>query len=282
MEIFSPTWKGYELIDAGGNKKLERWGNIVTIRPEVNAYFTPGLEKSEWKRLAHWEFEEQGNQKSGVWKPLMEGFETEWRLPYESVNFHLALTKFKHVGLFPEQVENWRYLEQHIQFGDRLLNLFAYTGAASVVARSKGAVVTHVDSVKQLISWAKNNMEISGLTDIRWVHDDALKYARREVTRGSKYQFIVMDPPAWGVGPNNEKWKLEDKLPELIRIAYDLLDPGGRLILNTYTPKLEMSDLIKLCSENFQSSSDEFAELWAMTTSGKKMFYGQLARLVKE
>ena len=274
--IFSAGWKGYELIDAGGNQKLERWGNIITIRPERQAYFRSKLSFTEWEKKAHMSFEPIGKQ-AGRWKVIHENEEmNNWAIQYQGLTFNLNPTKFKHVGLFPEQHTNWKLLSEQIKPGDKLLNLFAYTGASSLVARQAGAEVTHVDSVKQLITWARENMESSGLDGIKWVHEDALKFAKREVKRGNKYNYVVMDPPAWGIGAKKEKWKIENQLPKLIELAHELLEPRGTLILNTYSPKVDL----KMIAQHVSPFFDQFAlqELWMKTTTGKSMFYGHLLR----
>jgi 23S rRNA (cytosine1962-C5)-methyltransferase len=178
-KIFTEPWKDYELIDAGGGKKLERWGNVITIRPELQAYFHSGMPFSEWKKLAHWEFVEKRANK-GIWKPLKKNALSAWNVKYGRLTFKLELTNNKHIGLFPEQKINWEYLEANLSSEDKFLNLFAYTGASSCVGRHVGADTYHLDSVKPIISWAKKNMELSRLMNIRWVHEDALKFVNRE------------------------------------------------------------------------------------------------------
>lgn len=278
LKVFTEGWQDYELIDAGGGKKLERWGTVLTIRPEVQAYFRSDKSFDEWRKLAHWEFIPKGAQ-SGVWKPLKKNVPKEWTIRYGSLNFHLRLTKFKHLGLFPEQRVNWDFIREHLNTESRFMNLFAYTGAASIVARNAGAETVHVDSVRQLISWARENMESSRLMNIKWVHEDALKFAQREVKRGNKYDAIVMDPPAWGIGAKNEKWKLEDKLDELLGSASELLTEEGCLVVNTYSPKVEGALLQELAQLYFGNRNCEVAELWMKTTSGKDLYYGNLLRI---
>jgi len=209
--LYTESWQDYELIDAGGGKKLERWGKIITIRPEVQAYFKSEKTFVEWNELAHFEFVSSGAQ-SGQWKTLKKDTPLIWEIVYQSIKVQLELTKFKHIGLFPEQRINWDYISSHLSSEKRFLNLFAYTGAASSLAKATGAETVHVDSVKQLITWAKTNQDLSCLHDIKWVHEDALKFAEREIKRCNKYDGIIMDPPAWGIGTKGEKWKLEDKL----------------------------------------------------------------------
>lgn len=277
-KIYSQDWKDYELIDAGGDKKLERWGNIITIRPERQAYFQLGMSLKEWHDLAHLEFISQGKT-SGEWIKLKNLEEVNWCIDYEDLTFQLETTKFKHVGLFPEQATNWKLISEHLKPEMKMLNLFAYTGAASIVGRSVGADVTHVDSVKQLISWTKINMELSKLDGIRWIHEDALKFAQRELKRGNSYDLIVMDPPAWGIGANKEKWKIEHKLEELIGIAARLLHPGGLLILNTYSPKVNLEQIYSYAEPYFKKI--KVAELWKKTTTNKEVFFGHLLRGTK-
>lgn len=277
-KTYSLAWEDYELIDAGGGKKLERWGTVYTIRPEVQAYFHSGKPFDEWKELAHWEFISKSGQ-SGTWKKLKDSAPEKWIIGYETLKFQLELTKFKHLGLFPEQQTNWEFIEKRIAKNDKFLNLFAYTGASSCAAKCAGADTIHVDSVKQLISWAKVNMETSGLTDIKWVLEDAMKFAAREQKRGNKYKGIVMDPPAWGLGAKGEKWKLEDKIEELMSTAAALLSRDGFLVMNTYSPTLEINTIKSLANRYFKHKSIEVSELWMQTTTGKDLYFGNLLRV---
>ncbi|MCJ8290202.1 MAG: class I SAM-dependent methyltransferase [Crocinitomicaceae bacterium] len=277
-KLYVSGWKDYELIDAGGGKKLERWGSIITIRPELQAYFRSGKPFDEWRKMAHWEFIEKGG-KTGTWKSLKNNAPREWKIKYKNLTFKLKLTKFKHVGLFPEQRINWDFIDQRLGSDSKFLNLFAYTGAASIVSRNKGAETTHVDSVKQLISWAKENMELSELMNIKWVHEDALKFTQREVKRERSYDGIIMDPPAWGIGAKKEKWKLEDKLEELIRNAATLIGRKGFLILNTYSPQVKIEFLEELANRHLKKRGPVVQELWMKTTTGKELFYGNVLRV---
>ena len=276
--IYTTGWDDYELIDAGGGKKLERWGDIITIRPEVQAYFNSVKSFQEWSKLAHWEFVPKGST-SGTWKKLKSNAPDAWTITYCKLQFQLRLTKFKHTGLFPEQRINWDFISEHLNADDRFLNLFAYTGAASLVAKNQGAETLHVDSVKQLIGWAKENMELSKLENIKWVHEDALKFARREVKRENRYAGIIMDPPAWGIGAKKEKWKLEDKLDELLGNAAQLIGQDGFLILNTYSPKVDSKMLQQLANLHLGHRRCEVKELWMKTTTGKDLYYGNLLRV---
>ena len=276
--LYTEFWEDYELIDAGGGKKLERWGSIITIRPEVQAYFKSGLTFVEWNEMAHFEFVSKSAQ-SGSWKTLKKDTPTSWEIAFKAIKIQLELTKFKHVGLFPEQRINWDFISSHLDGEKRFLNLFAYTGAASCVAKATGAETIHVDSVKQLISWARTNQDLSNLEGIKWVHEDALKFAEREIKRGNKYDGIIMDPPAWGIGAKGEKWKLEDKLETLLIGAKELLHKDGFLILNTYSPTISKKDISQLSNKHFARYKKEVKELWMKTTSGKDLYYGVLLRI---
>ncbi len=276
--IYTEGWADYELIDAGGGKKLERWGDIITIRPEVQAYFKSELTFADWNQRAHFEFISKSAQ-SGEWKIVKKGTPTTWNISFKSIQFQLELTKFKHLGLFPEQRLNWDFISSHLNSENRFLNLFAYTGAASCIAKSTEAETIHVDSVKQLISWARTNQELSQLSDIKWVHEDALKFVEREIKRGNKYDGIIMDPPAWGIGAKGEKWKLEDKLETLVIGAKSVLTKNGFLILNTYSPTISLQDIQYLANKHFDKSKIEVKELWMKSTTGKDLYYGNLLRI---
>ncbi len=271
-------WEDYELLDAGGGKKLERWGKIITIRPEVQAYFKSEWTHKKWAEMAHLEFI-QGKSQTGKWKHLKPNVPESWTIKYKQLSFQLNLTQFKHLGLFPEQRLNWDYIQERLPKEGRFLNLFAYTGAASLAGRLGGSEVIHVDSVKQLISWSKTNMELSSLEGIKWVHDDALKFAKREEKRGSLYDGLIMDPPAFGIGANGERWKLEDKLPELLKIAKSIVKEGGFVILNTYSPQITEETMTPLLAKIFSSGKVDFKELWMDTTTDKELYFGLLTRI---
>ena len=250
IEQPSAAWKDYELIDSGDFSKLERWGPYVTIRPEPKALWPKALSDAEWRRLAHTEFKpgagfgKAGKEDSGTWN-MLHKMQEQWTIAYPAVGFNLrlGLTSFKHVGVFPEQAPNWDFIAQSV--GDiarkqaqapKVLNLFAYTGAASLAARKAGAEVTHLDAVRQVVTWARGNMELSGMDGIRWIIEDALKFAKREARRGNKYQGIILDPPAYGHGPDGERWKLDECLYELLQACAAILAPENSfLVLNLYS-----------------------------------------------
>ena len=272
--IFTSLWKDYELIDAGNNGKLERWGKVITIRPDRNAYFSPVQSRQQWLDKAHFEFIESSNQ-AGKWVSLKDNQNKQWKINFKNIQINLQLTKFKHIGIFPEQAINWDYISQNTVDGDRILNLFAYTGVASLVARANAADVFHCDSVKQIISWAKENMLSSDLEGIHWILEDALKFAQREIKRNKKYKGIIMDPPAFGISAKKQRWKIETKFPELLESALKLRDKDGYIIANTYSPRLTTEKISQIAKGLCQNESVDIATLCIKSTTGKILEYGQ-------
>ena len=251
-EFPSPDWKDYELIDSGAGEKLERFGGYILARPEPKALWDKSLPEAEWRRLSHTSFTpgagfgKAGKEDSGTWNRLKK-MEDQWYISYRNagglkMDLRLGLTSFKHVGVFPEQAPNWDWIWRQTRAlaakgrTPRVLNLFAYTGAASLAAKAAGADVTHLDSVRQVVTWARGNMERSGLDGIRWVVEDAMKFARREAKRGNVYDGIILDPPAYGHGPDGEKWKLDECLFEMLRQVAAILAPENSfMVLNLYS-----------------------------------------------
>lgn len=278
-------WQDYELLDCGNFEKLERFGQIVLIRPEPQALWQPVWSAEEWQKMAHGRFEQQGSN-AGSWVALRKGLPEHWYLKYNSeqlkLKFRLALTGFKHVGIFPEQADNWEYIAQQVKrFGQgaRVLNLFAYTGGASLAAKQAGADVIHLDSVKQVVSWSRSNMELSGLTDIRWLVEDARKFVQREVKRGRTYQGIMLDPPAYGLGPNGERWKLEEQLGPMMEDVFRLLDPEGHfLVLNAYSLGLSSLIVDNFLAQHYGLEQRESGELYLQARSGMKLPLGVFGR----
>ena len=290
MELITPLhWKNYELLDCGDFEKLERFGEFVTIRPEPQAVWPKAWSESEWKKLAHIKFIPKGSN-SGEWQK-MKKMPDQWVIPYKlpnekEISFRLGLTSFKHVGIFPEQAANWDFIVKSIESMSvpkpKVLNLFAYTGGASLAASAAGAEVTHVDSIKQVVSWANENMQISSLTDIRWMVEDALKFAEREVRRGNKYNGIILDPPAFGHGPKGEKWKLEDNLAEMMKNVLQILDPKEHfLILNAYSLGLSALVIENLLKE-FAGKDLNIGELYLQAKSGVKLPLGVFGRYCRK
>lgn len=276
--IYSENWKDYELLDAGNGKKLERWGTTYTIRPDRNAYFPMQLTEAEWREKVDFEFIETTST-TGEWIKRKSDAEPEWEIRYGKAIFNIKLTNFKHVGLFPEQQTNWEFIQNKVKKDQKILNLFGYTGAASIIARLNNAEVLHCDSVKNVINWGKENMEASGVEGIKWVLEDALKFAKREVSRNHTYRAIVMDPPAFGIGVKKERWKLEDKFQELLQTTKQLVDPGGFIILNTYSPKLTAPEIKRMASSIFPTQKVQVSRLSMKTTTGKRLDFGELTRI---
>ena len=278
-------WQDYELLDCGNFEKLERFGQIVLIRPEPQALWQPVWSAEEWQKMAHGRFEQQGSN-AGSWVALRKGLPEHWYLKYNSeqlkLKFRLALTGFKHVGIFPEQADNWEYIAQQVKRlgqGARVLNLFAYTGGASLAAKQAGADVIHLDSVKQVVSWSRSNMELSGLTDIRWLVEDARKFVQREVKRGRTYQGIMLDPPAYGLGPNGERWKLEEQLGPMMEDVFRLLDPERHfLVLNAYSLGLSSLIVDNFLAQHYGLEQRESGELYLQARSGMKLPLGVFGR----
>ena len=252
VEFPKNSWKDYALLDSGNGLKLERFGRFAMIRPEPKALWEPSTGEKEWLKTAAVRFRpgagfgKAGKEDSGTWERLRE-MPDQWFVGYPGEGFNLrmrlGLTSFKHVGIFPEQAPNWEFIHRKTAgavrraggSAPRVLNLFAYTGGASLAARAAGAEVTHLDSVRQVVGWARENMEATGLQDIRWVVEDALKFARREARRGHRYDGIILDPPAYGHGPDGEKWKLDELLFDMLRTVREILAPGGWVVLNLYS-----------------------------------------------
>jgi 23S rRNA (cytosine1962-C5)-methyltransferase len=288
IEYPGSFWKDYELLDSGNGEKLERFGAYVLARPEPKALWTPSMGSAEWAKAAHTRFKpgagfaKAGKEDSGTWERLRK-MDEQWYIRYrgdqEGLDFtlRLGLTSFKHVGVFPEQAPNWEFIYRETSAlaakarddgrpRPKVLNLFAYTGAASLAARCAGADVTHLDSVRQVVTWANGNMERSGLRDIRWVVEDAMKFAKREAKRGNRYQGIILDPPAYGHGPDGEKWKLDECLFDMLKTVSQILEPKDSFLVlnlysNGYSPLLgetTLREAFKLKGE-YQMESGELA-----------------------
>jgi 23S rRNA (cytosine1962-C5)-methyltransferase len=294
MQLLSPqNFPDYELLDCGDFEKLERFGKYILIRPEPQAVWDKAMTNRDWEKAAHVKFIPRTSS-SGDWKKLKE-MPDKWTMEYivgkenekikpSVIKFRLSLTAFKHVGIFPEQAVNWDYIYQSVAQlksveAPKVLNLFAYTGGASLVAKAAGADVVHLDSIKQVVSWARANMELTGLNDIRWVVEDAMTFVKREVKRGKKYHGIILDPPAYGHGTEGQKWKLEEMINEMMKLVLALLDEENHfLILNTYS--LGFSAII---IENLFRGvpSLETGELFLNASSGYKLPLGVFGRFKK-
>lgn len=297
MQLLQPQhWIEYELIDSGEYEKLEKFGKYIIRRPEPQAVWRKSLPEKEWEDMPDAIFRREkgkasqdGNDK-GVWTQK-KGMPDQWFINYKykemNLKFRLGLTSFKHVGIFPEQAENWNFIYDTIKEikieEPKVLNLFAYTGGASIAAKSAGADVTHVDSVRQVITWSRENMEASGLDNIRWIVEDALKFCRREVKREKKYNGIILDPPAYGRGPDGERWILEENIAELMELCHELLsEKDSFLILNLYSMGFSAVIAENLIKDYFPDVKNyQFGELIVLEKSGKNLPLSVYARFKK-
>ena len=293
FEALIPRFPDYELIDSGDFEKLERFGRYVVRRPEPQAIWRRSLTEEEWRRLADASFLRDGrSEERGEWR-LRSGMPSRWTVDYAyegmRLRMRLGLTSFKHVGLFPEQAANWNFIYDNCVRmraegrTPKVLNLFAYTGGATLAARAAGADTTHVDSVKQVVTWARENMEQSGLEGVRWIVEDALKFVRREVRRGNRYNGIILDPPAYGRGANGEKWILEDNIGEMLECCARLLEPRGAfLVLNLYSMGLSATLASTAVRQAFGTPFEEqFGELCFDDRAGKRLPLGTYCRFVR-
>ena len=295
MEL-TPRFADYELLDSGNFEKLERFGRYVTRRPEPQAVWHRTLPEEEWQRRADASFlRDARSDERGEWR-LKPRVPSRWSVEYKYrdmlLRMRLGLTSFKHVGIFPEQASNWNFIYDRTRelcsqgMKPRVLNLFAYTGGATLAAcaaRAAGAEVTHVDSVKQVVTWARENMEASGLDGVRWIVEDALKFVNREVRRGNRYNGIILDPPAYGRGANGEKWVLEDNIGEMLECCAALLESKGAfLVLNLYSMGLSSMIARTAVHQSFGVPADEsFGELYFEDNFAKQLPLGTYYRLVR-
>ena len=245
----SRDWKDYEIIDTSGSEKLERWGRYILLRPDPQVIWDTPKTAPEWNKLnGHYHRSSKGG---GEWEFF--DLPEEWQISYKGLTFNLKPFSFKHTGLFPEQAVNWDWfgeiIRKSIDNGSynkdkpfKVLNLFAYTGGATLSAAKAGASVTHVDASKGMVTWAKENAISSGLSDapIRWLVDDCVKFVEREIRRGNRYDGIIMDPPSYGRGPKGEIWKIEDNIYRFIELCTSVLsDDAAFFLVNSYTTGLQ-------------------------------------------
>lgn len=294
LKALKTRFEDYELIDSGNFEKLERFGKFITRRPEPQAIWQRSLDEREWQRLADASFlRDAKSEERGEWrtKPSMP---SRWTVAYDYKEMHLrmrlGLTTFKHVGIFPEQAENWNFIYDRVEALSslkgrkaKILNLFAYTGGATLAARAAGADVTHVDSVKQVVTWSRENMEASGLEGVRWMVEDALRFVKREVRRGNRYDGIILDPPAYGRGPEGEKWVLESHIGEMLAACAELLErEGAFLVLNLYSMGLSAMLARTAVRQAFGTpKAEEAGELFFADRAGKELPLGTYYRFTR-
>ncbi|MEK7582865.1 MAG: class I SAM-dependent methyltransferase [Patescibacteria group bacterium] len=266
--LTSQNFKEYELLDTGAGERLERWGNVILRRPDPQIIWERHQPNALWEDVhAHF------NEKWDIKKPLPE----PWLLDFENIKLLAKLTNFKHTGVFPEQSANWEWLAQ--KGAKRVLNLFAYTGAATIVLAKQGCLVTHVDASKPALDWAAENQKLNGLLSdsIRWMLDDAVKFVKREVRRGAQYDGILLDPPSFGHGPSGKLWKFNEDLPGLLADCAALLSPDAKfLLINGYATNSSPLALKNLLEDVMKGrpGTIEYGELcltqkdWRMISTG--------------
>ena len=269
-------WTDYALLDSGAGRKLERYGPYTVVRPEPQCLWSPRPPAGAWEG-ADAVFEPSDEEEAGRWRFKARPKES-WPLSWGGVRFLGRFTNFRHLAFFPEQAANWAWLDARIQAAGgqpRVLNLFGYTGVASLVMAAAGAAVTHVDASKKAVAWARENAELSGLSDrpIRWITEDARKYVAREVRRGSKYEGIILDPPKYGRGPGGEVWRLFEDLPELARLCGELLSENASfLVLNAYAERISGAALSGLLADTLKGRGGriEWGELALVEDAGDR------------
>ncbi len=284
--LITKASKDYELIDSGKGEKLERYGQFVLRRPDPQALWPRFLNKEVWEK-ADAIFAPPRAGQGGVGKPswtLKSGIPNSWQINFGGLKFVIKLTAFKHTGLFPEQLSNWEWIEERVRAaaggtGGRqlsILNLFGYTGGASLAVAKAGASVTHVDGSKSAITWAKGNAEASGLgsAPIRWILDDCRKFLEREIKRGNHYDGVIMDPPAFGHGPNKELWKIEDHFLKLLELSFQVLSLNPAFFLiNGYASgysAVAYENNLKVLVDKFGGKIEK-GELTIMESTGKRL-----------
>ncbi len=311
-------WEDYEIIDSGDGYKLERFGEYYLARPEPKAMWSKSLSDKEWDKLAHVFFKpgagfgKAGKEESGSWERLKK-MSDNWFIEYKGKDYKaqewslkrhghgeedsyrdklyfklkLGLTAFKHIGVFPEQAPNWEWIysktkeiKNRIDTAPKILNLFAYTGAATLAAKCSGGDVTHVDSVKQVVNWGKENMTNSGLDNIRWIIDDALKFVKREIRRGNSYNGIILDPPAYGHGPDGERWKLDELIFEMLSECEKIVaKKDAFVVLNLYSNGYSalLAETLLKKALGFNSNAKETKEVY---TSGELVLKDKFDKVI--
>ncbi|MBO7315181.1 MAG: class I SAM-dependent methyltransferase [Alistipes sp.] len=290
IKQLTPNIPDYELLDTGDGEKLERFGDYVVRRPEPQAIWRKSLPEGKWLAADASFLRSNKGEERGEWR-LKPEMPSRWTVKFDYKEMHLrmrlALTSFKHVGIFPEQSANWEFIYDTIHDirkegieRPKVLNLFAYTGGATLAARAAGADVTHVDSVKQVVTWSRENMESSSLDGIRWIVEDATKFVEREVRRGNKYHGIILDPPAYGRGANGEKWVLEDDICNMLEQCAKLLEAKDAfLVFNLYSMGLSAMLARTAVHQAFGAPrSEQMGELYFEDRSKKQIPFGTYYR----
>ena len=261
--MIANNWHDYEVIATGNGEKLERWGGVYLLRPDPQVIWTPPYDLSKEKNLnAHYFRDSEGG---GKWRTLKK-FPEEWTVKYKDLKFLIKPMGFKHTGLFPEQAVNWDICSEIIKKSKeevKVLNLFGYTGGASVACAKAGAFVTHVDAAKGMVDRCKQNAQLSAVAPdkIRYIVDDCKKFVQREIKRGKKYNAVIMDPPSYGRGPNGEVWKIEDNLQDLLELVVQVLDKPVFFLINSYTTGLQptvINNMLTVAMSKFKGKANSY------------------------
>ena len=282
--FLTTTWKDFEVLDTGDGEKLERWGGVILRRPDPQTIW-PKADPALWKQAqAHYHRSERGG---GEWE-FFTRLPERWTISHQGLKFYVRPTGFKHTGLFPEQAANWVWMAEKIRESGRrdvkVLNLFGYTGGATLACAQAGATVTHVDAAKGMVQWAKENRELSQLpeTSCRWIVEDALRFVQREIRRGNHYDGILMDPPSYGRGPSGEVWKLENELYGLIDTCAQVLSDAPLFyLINSYTtgfPASVLSNMLEKCVVPRFGGQVDSEELCLPVTTGGVLPCGATGR----
>lgn len=285
LYLDSPHWQDYRLLDSGNGQKLEQFGPYRLIRPKSQAAWSPALPAAEW-RAADASFTLGQRSDEGQWE-YRKKLPERWQMTYQGLAFWAKATPYRHLGVFPEQAAHWDWMAALIQHANRpikVLNLFGYTGLASLFAARAGAEVTHVDASKPTITWARENQELAGLGEkpIRWIVEDALKYAEREVKRGVQYDGFVMDPPPFGRGPSGEVWKFDKSMPRLLEACHALLSPTPLFaVMTTYTTDSTINSLAISLGQMMEAHQGQISAGTAITleeSAGRMLEMATFAR----
>jgi len=284
-------WKEYRLIDCGYGEKLEKFGHYTIIRPEPQALWPPAWKNEKWNEMADVRFVRENPQKSlsnaapSGWAYLKKNINTHWWINYQhgglDLKMKLMLTGFGHVGIFPEQADNWDYIFKKIRSMQkpRILNLFAYTGGASLVASMAGGDVYHLDAIKQVVNWSGENAASNQIKNIHWVVEDALKYLKRLAKKGEKFQGLILDPPAYGRGPTGERWVLSEGLDELVQLCSRILAPADAfMVFNFYSLGLSPQVGYNMVKAYFKKGNTDYGELFYPSETGYRLPLGNFVR----
>ena len=280
-------WRDYEVLDTGDGEKLERWGDVILRRPDPQTIW-PKADPALWRQAQAWYH--RSDKGGGEWE-FFSRLPEKWVIAHEALRFYVRPTGFKHTGLFPEQAANWVWMAEKLRQSGRkdlrVLNLFGYTGGATLACAQAGAHVTHVDAAKGMVQWAKENRELSQLpeTSCRWIVEDALRFVQREIRRGNSYDGILMDPPSYGRGPSGEVWKLENELYGLIDTCAQVLSPEPLFFLvNSYTTGFQasvLSNIMEKCVVSRFGGQVDSQELCLPVSTGGVLPCGATGRWVR-